>query len=142
MKKIILILVVFALCSSFNFANEVVKKGNIKNDSTYVVYYFMYLPRCATCNKIENETKKAVTVTFKNEISEGILKFKTVDVGKKENSHFKKDFQLYTKSVVLVEKVNGKIKKYQVLEKTWELIHTPEKYNSYIVGSVNKFIKN
>ena len=123
------------------FANETAKKTNENNNTKYIVYYFMYLPRCMTCNKIENDTKTIVTSTFKDEIASGRLEFKTVDVGKKEYAHFAKDFKLYTKSVVLVEEQNGKVLRYEVLQKVWELIHSPEKYKAYVVDSVKKFIK-
>lgn len=142
MKKCVLIVLAAFLISGVSFANgKVENQANKSSDSKFVVYYFMYLPRCMTCSKIENDTKDIVTKTFKKEIDSGNLTFKTVDIEQKENSHFKNDFQLFTKSVVLVEEKNGKVVKHQNLQKIWELIHSPEKYNTYIVDSVKQFIK-
>ncbi len=136
MKKNVLFLIVFLIFGGIFAQAAETKTDNAK----YIVYYFMSTPRCMTCNKIETETKKAVQTNFKKELEKGILTFKMVDIGLKENSHFKNDFKLFTKSVVLVEEKNGKVVKFENLQKIWELIHSEDKYSTYIKSSINKFL--
>lgn len=141
MKKVLLFVLSVFLITSATFAKDSVKTNTNKNDSKYIVYYFMYLPRCMTCNKIEKSTKEIVFNNFKKQLDSGLVQFKTVDVGKSENAHFTKDFKLFTKSVVLVEEKDGKVVKHEVLQKVWEYIHSPEKFSPYIIDSVKNFIK-
>ncbi len=141
MKKIILVTLSVFLMAGLLFANATEKKENKQNNSKYIVYYFMYHPRCMTCNKIENSTKEIVFENFKKQLDSSEMEFKVIDIEKEGNEHFKTDFGLVSKSVVLVEVKDGKVLKYKVLQKIWELIHSPEKYKSYIIESVNNLIK-
>ncbi len=106
----------------------------------FVVYYFYAQPRCQTCRAIEADTGKAVQKHFAKELKSGAIQWHAVDVGKPENKHFIKEFQLYTKSVVLVELRNGKTVRHQLLQKVWELIHSPVEFDQYIQKSVEDFI--
>ena len=105
-----------------------------------VVYYFYAQPRCQTCRAIEADTGKAVQKHFAKELKSGAIQWHAVDVGKPENKHFIKEFQLYTKSVILVESRNGKTVRHQLLQKVWELIHSPVEFDQYIQKSVEDFI--
>jgi len=107
---------------------------------TFVVYYFYAQPRCPTCRAIEADTGTIVKKHFAAELENGIVTWKTVDVGQPENKHFIQDFKLYTKSVVLVEKRDGKIVRHEILQKVWELIHQPDRFEDYVVKSVQDFM--
>jgi len=134
---------VFFLCS-LAFAGMAAEPSHEKvksNDSpTFVVYYFYSSPRCQTCRAIEEFTGKAVQNHFANELKSGAIRWQPVDVDKAENKHFIQEFKLYTKSVVLVELRNGKTVRHELLQKVWELIHSPENFDKYIQSSVENFI--
>jgi arsenate reductase-like glutaredoxin family protein len=78
-----------------------------------VVYYFYGNHRCATCNKIEQLTQKA--------IKDKVVTYKAINLDEPVNEHFVKDFQLDARVVVIQR--NGT---YQKMEKVWDLVHEDE----------------
>ena len=86
-------------------------------DTKVIAYYFLTSYRCSSCYKIEQYTKEAVEQYFGNELKLGMLVFKPINIEKKENKHFIKDYQLYTKSVVISMINGGKEIKYKNLTK-------------------------
>lgn len=117
-----------------------VRAGETEAVSTYTVTYFFSEPRCKTCRTIETLTAETVRDTFKAELDTGKLQWKMVDTDKKENRHYITDFKLFTKSVVVAEIRNGEVQRFQVLQKVWELVHSPEKFRAYVSDSVRTFM--
>jgi thiol-disulfide isomerase/thioredoxin len=125
--------------------NSFEAKGNDKDissekDHRVIVYYFHGKSRCGTCKRIEQLTKEAVTESFANEIRAGLVELKVINVDEKENSHFSKDYQLYTRSVVVSDIVNGKEKQWKNLQKVWELVHNDEAFKKYIQDEIKAYL--
>jgi len=72
------------------------------------VLYFHGKQRCPTCKAIEQETKELVSTTFANEVKNGKLVFKTLDI--EENEELAEKYQITWSSLVLVDYNNGKEK--------------------------------
>ncbi len=120
-------------------------KGNDKDisgpdDHRVIVYYFHGEYRCGTCKRIEQLTKEAVTESFVNEIRTGLVELKVVNVDEKENSHFSKDYKLFTKSVVVSDIVNGKEQQWKNLQKVWELVRNEEAFKEYIRNEIKAYL--
>ena len=120
-------------------------KGNDKdisdaNDHRVIVYYFHGKFRCGTCKRIEKLTKEAVTESFVNEIRTGLVELKVVNVDEKENSHFSKDYKLFTKSVVVSDIVNGKEQQWKNLQKVWELVRNDKAFKEYIRTEIKAYL--
>jgi len=120
-------------------------KGNDKDmsgpdDHRVIVYYFHGEFRCGTCKRIEQLTKEAVTESFANEIKTGLVELKVVNVDEKENSHFSKDYQLFTKSVVVSDIVNGKEQQWKNLQKVWELVRNDKAFKEYIRTEIKAYL--
>jgi small redox-active disulfide protein 2 len=84
-----------------------------------IVYYFYGNHRCATCNRMEALTVKALK-------DKGVT-YKAVNIDEPVNEHFVKDFQLDAR-VVVIQK-DGKFKK---MEKVWDLVEDEQAYIAYI----------
>ena len=141
-KKISLSLVFFMILIVFTQVNLI--SGNEqeeKVENKIIVYYFHWNPRCMTCNKIEKQVEEALHKYYKKQMKQGIIEFKSVDTQKKENKHFEKDYNLYTKSVVISKVVAGKEVKNKTLQKVWELVHNTDSYYQYIKTNVDDFLK-
>jgi len=110
------------------------------NDHQVIVYYFHGKFRCGTCKRIEQLTREAVTESFANEIRAGLVELKVINVDEKENSHFSRDYQLYTRSVVVSDIVNGKEKQWKNLQKVWELVHNDEAFKKYIQDEIKAYL--
>jgi len=108
--------------------------------STYTVTYFFSEPRCKTCRTIESLTEETVRETFKEELVTGRLTWQLIDTDKEENRHYITDYKLFTKSVVVAEVRNGEVQRFQVLQKVWELVYSPEKFRGYVTDSIRAFM--
>jgi hypothetical protein len=97
-----------------------------------LAYYFHTTKRCVSCRKIEAYTTEAIQTGFAQDLKDGRLVFTVVNVEDKGNEHFVKDYQLFTKSVVLVDERSGKQAAWKNLPKVWELLNDKEKFVRYI----------
>ena len=105
-----------------------------------VAYYFFTTYRCRSCNMIENLTKQAILSGFEDQISKGLLEFKTVNIDLPENEHYIKDYKLYTKSVIVSTQVNGKESGWKNLDQVWTLLRDENKFIEYIQKEVKALL--
>ncbi len=97
-----------------------------------VVYYFHTTFRCPTCYKIEQYSQEAVEKYFDKEIKMGVVSFQAVNVEQEKNQHYIKDYQLFSKAVVISMIKEGKEVKFNNLTKIWEYVGDKEKFYQYI----------
>ncbi len=105
-----------------------------------IAYYFHGTIRCETCQKIEKQAREAMEARFLVEMLEKRLVFKPVNYDKPENAHFLKDYKLPCPSLVVVRQKGGKDEKWKLLDKTWEHVENPLKFNEYVEGEVEKLV--
>ncbi len=106
-----------------------------------VVYYFMTTQRCQNCIKIESYTKEAVQEHFSEKLNNETMIWKMVNVDEPQNQHFIPDYQLYTKSVVLVRYRDGKQVEWKNLDQIWNFLGDKTAFKEYVVQEVNAFVK-
>jgi hypothetical protein len=105
-----------------------------------VAYYFHATQRCATCRRIEAYSRETIAGKFASELARGELEWRTVNVQLPENRHFVEDYQLFTRSLVLVEFKDGRETGHKVLEKTWELVGDKTAFEKYVVTEVRAIL--
>jgi hypothetical protein len=110
-------------------------------DSGIVAYYFHGNFRCATCRKLEAYSEEAITKGFADELKSGELIWRTVNTDETENKHFTEDFQLVTKSVVLVKYKDGKVEDFKNLKLVWQLVGDEEGFIRYVRNETRSFIE-
>ena len=111
----------------------------VKGTKTQVIaYYFHATIRCETCLKIEKQAREAIEARFPVEVAEKRLVFKAVNYDEPETAHFLRDYKLPCPSLVLVRQKAGKDEKLKLLDKTWEHVENPIKFNDYVEGEVEK----
>ncbi len=105
-----------------------------------IVYYFHTTFRCYSCRKIEELTADALTDQFGEELKNRAIVFKKVNVELDENKHFIRDYQLFTKTVVLAKNADGGAGKWKRLDDTWQLMRDRDAYYRYIRDEVTRFM--
>jgi hypothetical protein len=110
-------------------------------ETKVVAYYFHVTARCTTCRAIESYSREVVERKFGADIAKGRLQYKMVNVQLPDNRHFVKDYQLFTKSVVLVRFDKGRQAEYKVLNKTWELVGDKSAMQGYVEREVRDYLK-
>jgi hypothetical protein len=106
-----------------------------------VAYYFHTTARCTPCLTIEKWTAEAIETAFGTQFTDGTLTWRVVDVEDAANAHFIEDYQLVSKSVVLVRYTNGKPGKWENLQKVWQLLGDQTTFQDYIKSSTRSFLE-
>jgi hypothetical protein len=142
---LIAVLAIFAFCSitiaRFAAAAEANKSALTKNAGTISVYYFHGNYRCYNCMTIEQYSKEAIEKYFPGQLKNGQLTFSVINIDMPENEHFVKDYQLYTRSLIVAEFKNGKQTKWTNLEKVWNHIKDRDAFYNYVKTEVEKYLK-
>lgn len=107
-----------------------------------ITYYFHGNARCPTCHKMEQYTKEAIEENFKDELANGLLVFKAVNVDEKENEHFISDYQLYTQSLIISYIENGKETQHKNLTKIWEYAGDKKRFFNYVTTGISGYLKD
>jgi hypothetical protein len=105
-----------------------------------IVYYFHGNVRCATCRKIEAYAEEAIRKNFSSEMASGKVRWMAVNVEEPENTHFVGDYQLVTRSLVLVGMEGDLQKKWKNLNKIWQLVSSREEFSDYVVKNTRDFM--
>ncbi len=149
MKKVIFIacVIVISLVTMFALkgtpqAKAIEVKSSPDSASKVEVYYFHGTFRCYTCMNMEKYSREAIEANFKDALQSGKIEFKAVNVEERGNEHFVKDYQLYTKSLILSLLKDGKEVKSNNLDKIWEYASNKQKFIDYVTAEVGKFLKD
>ena len=111
-------------------------------DVKIIAYYFHGNARCATCHKMEQYTKEAIEESFKDELANESLVFRAVNIEVKENEHFVKDYQLYTKTLIISYLEDGKEIQYKNLTKIWEYAMDKQRFLNYVTTEIKNYLKD
>lgn len=142
MKRLLVVLLaVTVLSSSSIIFSTLTQAGENAKGAHVVAYYFHGTFRCPTCHKLEQYSKEAIEVNFKDALASGKLEFKVVNIEDKGNEHFVNDYQLYTKSLVVSLIEDGKEVKSKNLARIWDYLGNKQKFFEYVAGEINSFLK-
>jgi len=106
-----------------------------------VAYYFHTTDRCVSCRAIEAYSQEAIASAFAEEIKDGRLVWRVVNVEVPGNEHFIQDYQLYTKSLVIVHEVRGEPPEWKNLEKVWQLVQDKPRFLRYVQDEMRGYLK-
>ena len=102
-----------------------------------LVYYFHATTRCATCKTIEAYAHETVASRFAADLEARRLEWQAVNVDEPANRHFIRDFQLYTRSVVIVDAKDPK--RFKVLDRVWQLVRDKPAFQRYVEQEIRAF---
>lgn len=102
-----------------------------------LVYYFHATTRCATCRTIEAYARETVAGAFAADLEARRLEWQAVNVDEPANQHFIRDFQLYTRSVVIVDAKDPK--RFKVLDRVWQLVRDKAAFQKYVEQEIRAF---
>ena len=110
-------------------------------ENKVIAYYFHGNTRCHTCHKMEGYAKEVIENNFTNELKDGELIFKAVNIDEKDNKHFVDKYQLYTKALVISKIDSNKEIKYKNLSKIWECVGNKDRFFEYVINEINSYLK-
>jgi hypothetical protein len=80
------------------------------------VYYFHSTMRCKTCNAIEATVKKTIDTFYENEITNGVISFKSINVDEEANKALAEKYLAYGSALHLIAIENGEEKDNDLTE--------------------------
>ena len=119
---------------------EKARETSPQSSHKVIAYYFHGRARCRSCILIESYTKEAIYRDFENELKTGRLEWRPVNVEEPDNSHFIKDYKLYTKSVIIADIQDSRQIRWKNLEKVWELIYDKDDFLNYISDEIKAYL--
>jgi hypothetical protein len=105
-----------------------------------IAYYFHTNTRCSLCTKVEQYSHEAIEQGFSSEIKSGVLEMRVVNYEQPENRHFMQEYKLVSKSLVLVNIVDGKQAKWTNLKLIWQLAGHKNAFINYVRKEVQSFL--
>ncbi len=109
-------------------------------EKTAVVYYFYTNTRCSSCKTIEAYTREAVEKNFSAPYKGWDVVFKGVNLDEQPNAHFKQDYWLNSKSVVVQKFSGDKALKWGKLEEVWQLLGDKDAFLNYVTAGTRKLL--
>jgi len=131
----------FSAVESVPATKEAAKAEVSKPAHSIVVTYFYTSVRCPTCHKIEELSSQAVKSHFENELKSGKVVWRTINVDEPENAHYNKDYQLYTKSLIVSDVKDGKEVRWKNLEKIWVFVRDEAQFDQYVNAEIAGWLK-
>ncbi len=108
--------------------------------SKVIAYYFHRTVRCHTCLAIEDLSRQTIENLFGEQLAEGRIEWRPVNIEQKGNEHFEDDYKLMNQSLVLVKLADGKQADWKNLTKVWDLIDNHEAFVNYVQEELSKFM--
>jgi thioredoxin-related protein len=112
MKKLFIIMLVAAMAAA---CNQATPKTDVAEENTVIdenlklqVIYFHATNRCATCNSIEANVKTVLESNFRNELENGIIQLRVLNVDEAANKSLAEKYMAFGASLHLVEMEDGK----------------------------------
>ena len=105
-----------------------------------IVYYFHGNARCRTCRTIEQYSREAVEDAFADDLASGVVLWRVLNVQEPGNEHFISDYELITRSVVLVRPGAEGADSWKDLKEVWELVGDKEAFQAYVRDNVRAFL--
>ena len=106
-----------------------------------VATYFHTTFRCPTCHNIENYSKAAIHSNFADELQSGKLVWRVINVDAPENKQFIKDYQLYSKHLIVSEVKDGKEVRWKDLKDLWTHVRNEEKFENYVKTEISDWLR-
>ncbi len=100
------------------------------------VYYFHRTLRCDTCLRFEAYTDDAIRAAFADELDDGALEWRVVNLDDSGSEHFVDDFCITESSVVAVEFRDGEQQEWANLDAIWGFVGDKPTFLSYIQSEV------
>jgi Tfp pilus assembly major pilin PilA len=111
------------------------------SNNKVIAYYFHGTHRCTTCLTIERYSREAIEKYFSKQLQDRRLEFRPLNVEEPENRHYIQDYQLYTKSLVITLRKDGKEIKWKNLADVWTYVRDKEKYYQYVKEETERFLQ-
>ena len=140
MKTLYALAVILAFtfnCSCSGQSERISEKETVSQADDIAVYYFHYTKRCVTCNAVEDETKMVIETFYGDEMKEGKIEFKSVNLDEYDGKNLAKSLRVSGQTLLIVK---GK-KKVDLTSQGFMNARTnPEKFHNVLQNNFDKLL--
>ncbi|WP_042371914.1 nitrophenyl compound nitroreductase subunit ArsF family protein [Bacteroides neonati] len=144
MKKLLFALMaIIALTSCGNSQNANAQGATKTNQKEYVeVLYFHGKQRCVTCNTIEKLTKEVIDKDFAQQLKDGKVVFKVIDISTKEGEKIADKYEVTWSSLFVNKWKDGKETKNNMTDFGFSYAKgSPDVFKEGVKKKVNEQLK-
>jgi hypothetical protein len=120
---------------------EIIQPPEAIAENVVVVYYFHGNFRCHSCLTIEELTRDAVLGGFEEELRDGRLELRVINMQDPLNREYVEKFQLKYYIVVLERIENGQQQDWKNLEDVWDLYTDRDRFIEYVQTETRSFME-
>ena len=120
---------------------EISNLSEAATDDMVIVYYFHGNFRCHSCLTIEQLTREAILGGFEEELEDGRMALRIINMQDPVNRAYVEDFQLEYYMVVLERIENGERRDWEKLEDVWDMYTDKERFIEYVQEETRDFMK-
>ena len=106
-----------------------------------IVYYFHTNKRCEKCKTIEAYTKGVIEADYADQLADGRMAWRMVNLDEPANKHFEKEFDLKFGTVVLAGTVDGTVEEFWKLDKVWKLTEDKAAFEAFVRDEIRAFLE-
>lgn len=117
------------------------KQSETSAPAKVVAYYFHGNYRCPTCRKIEALTTEAIQTRFADDLKNGRVELKVINIEESANEHYVQDYQLASRSVVVARYEGGNQKDWKRLDAVWQLTGDKEAFIRLVQDETTALLK-
>lgn len=142
MKKVFLLLALTMAMIACGSKNSNAAEGTGNEKDCVEVIYFHGKQRCATCMAIESNTKELIETMYAEELKNGTLVFRSIDISKKENEKIADKYEVTWSSLFVIQHKDGKEKSKNMTDFAFSNARTsPEQFKSGLAETIDSFMK-
>ncbi len=121
-------------------SDPALKSASSDTEGKIVLYYFHATARCSNCRKFEAYSLEAIQQRFVDALGDGRLEWRAINVDEPANKHYIEDYQLITRSLILVKMQDGEQIGWKNLQKIWELVGDEDDFVKYVQSEVAGYL--
>ena len=127
-----------------NSASEIVNKTqtqSIKNSADKIeVYYFHRTQRCYSCNILSQYVKETIEQKFSEEIKNGKIDFREINVDLSENKDVARKFQA-SGSSLFINAIRNEKDDISQDTNVWRLLGNKSQFQNYLTNKINSLLE-
>lgn len=143
MKKLLIMsLLCLAAVACGNGSGKKTETEKQSTEDRVEILYFHGKQRCATCIAIEQETKAVMETAYAEELKDGRLVFRIIDISQKENEAIADKYQVTWSSLFICKWKDGKEKYENLTEFAFANARTsPDKFRTDLTEKIREYLQ-
>ncbi|MBU1164287.1 hypothetical protein KKA15_01855 [Patescibacteria group bacterium] len=103
------------------------------------VYYFHRTARCYSCNTIGQYVRETMEQKYSEQIKDGVIDFRQLNVELPENKEIAKKFQASGSSLYINRIIDGQNNIEQDMN-VWRLLKSEDQFKSYLENKIDSYL--